>query len=377
LAVNINISNYEEFLLSAIDGELTGEEMAALEVFLQQYPTIRKELALLESTRLVPDTDMKFDAKDTLYRREDILSVDNYQRFLLDYVDNELNASERIMLEKLIIQHPHIGQELAILQAARLTPDLSVTFENKASLYRKERTRIRPLWWWGAAAAVVAGLTFWLIPAKQSEESAQIAVNQPNMKSSTQAAQQVGTPAISTPQATVPAIADADNPVVRKTQPVGNAAETAVRKLPAEKDANTAASAALANNATVGKAANRPAGITDEPKQQEPAAHIPDNRVVALAKIPQPASTSGEVVQQLQAKSEEQEKILAENAAELKEKSAAMANATKMNSAVPAIATSAPANVKGELVVAVTMNGDSKLLNGVANVARFLSRKKK
>jgi len=58
----------------------------------------------------------------------------------------------------------------------------------------------------------------------------------------------------------------------------------------------------------------------------------------------------------------------------VQDKTAVMANAEKINNAPPAAAAT-PAN--GELVVAVTMNGDSKLLNGVANVARFLSRKKK
>jgi hypothetical protein len=39
--------------------------------------------------------------------------------------------------------------------------------------------------------------------------------------------------------------------------------------------------------------------------------------------------------------------------------------------------TEASRPVQGELVVSVTMRGDSKILNGVANVARFFSKKKK
>ena len=377
MAVNINISNYEEFLLSAVDGELTGEERAALETFMDQHPEIRKELALLESTKLLPDTTLQFEAKDMLYRSADVLSVTNYERFLLDYVDNELNTTERAQLEALVSQHPHIQKELHLLQAARLTPDLSVTFENKASLYRKERTRIRPLWWWSAAAAVVAGLSFWLIPVQRSGNSVSVAVNQTAVQGTTSSpsAQQT----VTVPSGSAASVAKNDNPVPSQSQVADNVSSDPTGKLPstADKSRSTTVSNGLARNSATDKGLTRQAPEANEPTQQEAANHIPDTRAVALAKLPQPASTSGEVVAQLQEKSEQQEKILAENATVAAEKSATMANATKISSAAPETVSAAPANVKGELVVAVTMNGDSKLLNGVANVARFLSRKKK
>ncbi|MBW8686261.1 anti-sigma factor [Chitinophaga rhizophila] len=382
MAVNINISNYEEFLLSAIDGELTGEEMAALDSFLEQYPDIRKEFALLQSVKLSPDTDLKFDAKDTLYRRADVLSADNYERFLLDYVDNELSASDRHTLESLVSQHPHIQQELMLLQAARLTPDLSVTFENKASLYRKERTRIRPLWWWSAAAAVVAGLSFWLIPAQRSASPEQVAVNQPKQAGTSTSSQQSVAPVVPAPQPVAPEAADNDVAVTATNKAVSPGIQT-----PADQSADVATpsgrNAALAANTPARSATGNATAVKAEQaeqtrKQEEQAVHAADSRAIALTKLPQPASTSGEVVQQLQQKSQQQEKILAENAAAITDQSAAMANAIKINhTTATETASAAPANVKGELVVAVTMNGDSKLLNGVANVARFLSRKKK
>lgn len=379
MAVNINISNYEEFLLSAIDGELNGEEMAALEAFMQQYPEIRKELALLESTKLSPDAEMKFDAKETLYRNADVLSATNYERFLLDYVDNELNASEKRELEALISQHPHIQKELALLQAARLTPDLAVTFGNKASLYRKERTRVRPLWWWSAAAAVVVGLTVWLLPGQRSGESAQVATTQSGTGDSPATQKSGG------PQTGTPSLADAGKPVDRSAAEAPEAPVTGENRIADEvsvTSGNTASSPSRSNVIAQRGTDNRidkrsgPEPKTSEPKQEAVIDRIPDNRLPVLAKIPQPASTSGEVVQRLQEKTEQQERILAENVAVVPEKTAVMANAEKINDAMPAVA-AAPANVKGELVVAVTMNGDSKLLNGVANVARFLSRKKK
>lgn len=378
MAVNINISNYEEFLLSAIDGELNGEEMAALEAFMQQHPEIRKELALLESSKLRPDEGMTFNAKELLYRSTDVLSATNYERFLLDYVDNELSVSQKRELETLISQHPHIQKDLALLRAARLTPDLSVTFENKASLYKKEHTKVRPLWWWSAAAAVVVGLTVWLLPGQRSGESAQVAVNQPAVTGDTPSVKQN-----SNQQTNTPSFADAGKPAGTSSgEP--SAATTADEssdtgtesRITGSSTGKTPAGNLIAQSGTVSQVNKRSASdaAVNEPKQEADIDRTPDNRLPVLAKIPQPASTSVEVVQQLHEKTEQQEKILAENVMAVPEKTAVMANAEKISDAIPA---AAPANVKGELVVAVTMNGDSKLLNGVANVARFLSRKKK
>lgn len=383
MAVNINISNYEEFLLSAIDGELTGEEMAALEAFMQQHPEVRKEMTLLEATRLRPDEGMKFDAKETLYRNTSALSATNYERFLLDYVDNELNISEKRELEALISQHPHIQKELSLLQAARLSPDLSVTFGNKASLYRRrERITVRPVWWWSAAAAVVVGLSVWLLPGQRWGETPQVVVNQSITKGDSPAAQQsagqqvnnraladAGRPATgSAKDAALPAAADEKNEADGVAPTEGNTQRKA------------AESGAIAQRGTDNNTNKTtvPGATVNEPKQEAGIDRLPDNRLPALAKIPQPASTSGEVVQQLQEKTAQQESILAQNVTTVPEKTTVMANAEKIKEAPvasPAEAPAAPAN--GELVMAVTMNGDSKLLNGVANVARFLSRKKK
>ncbi|SDF29299.1 anti-sigma factor family protein [Chitinophaga filiformis] len=382
MAVNINISNYEEFLLSAVDGELNGEEMAALEAFMQQHPEARKELALLEATKLSPDEEVMFDDKQALYKNAGVLSATNYERFLLNYVDNELSVSEKRELEALISQYPHIQRELSLLQAARLTPDLSVTFGNKASLYRRrERSKVRPLWWWSAAAAVVVGLSVWLLPGQRSGEAPQMAANQSAAKGDSPAAKQS---ADQPQQANTSSLADAGNTAGKST--TGEVANTTAANEKIEADVT-----AQANGNTVGKpsqanviaqkgADNRmnktvvPETTVSEKQPQEAAIdRLPDNRLPALAKLPQPASTSGEVVQRLQEKTEQQEKILAQNVTAVPEKTAVMANAEKINDAPPA--PSAPTN--GELVVAVTMNGDSKLLNGVANVARFLSRKKK
>lgn len=353
MAINIDISNYEEYLLSAVDGELNEEEQVALEDFLQQHPKYRQELILLQSARIVPDDKLCFDRKDMLYRHSvaDTLSAGNYQVFLLDYIDNELSAADSHKVEALAQQHPHISQELRQLEASRVKPDLSVTFPDKSVLYRNT-SRKRAIWWWAAAAAVVAGVAVVMIPVRHKDTSGtEMAVlrqrQQPVVSRPSSSSVQV-------PGNEKPAVAGAEKPVVNPhktgTQPV--VAAQVIRAVP--KVIKTA-----------------PLPTAPMTRQDDVPASV------ALNKLPQPESTTSEIVQQLR-EQKEQQKMANSGIANETDKAPVIAKSdSNKEDAMHMRITEASRPVQGELVVSVTMRGDSKILNGVANVARFFSKKKK
>ncbi|PUZ28262.1 hypothetical protein DCC81_01895 [Chitinophaga parva] len=64
------------------------------------------------------------------------INIANYEVFLLRFIDGDLGAAEVAALQDFLEQHPHIRQELQLLQSTVLTPDPEVVFENKALLYR-------------------------------------------------------------------------------------------------------------------------------------------------------------------------------------------------------------------------------------------------
>ena len=66
----INITNYEEQLLNYIDDEVTNEERKEIEKFVGLNTYAQKELALLQKTKLQPET-VSFPDKSVLYRREE------------------------------------------------------------------------------------------------------------------------------------------------------------------------------------------------------------------------------------------------------------------------------------------------------------------
>ena len=65
---SISLSNYEEWLTSYIDDELTEGERRDVEVFVAGNPAIQRELNLLQQTKLQPDI-IVFPGKESLYRR--------------------------------------------------------------------------------------------------------------------------------------------------------------------------------------------------------------------------------------------------------------------------------------------------------------------
>lgn len=66
----VSLNNYEESLLSYIDNELTEQQRIAVERFVNTNPAAKKELELLQQTKLQPET-IVFANKESLYRKEE------------------------------------------------------------------------------------------------------------------------------------------------------------------------------------------------------------------------------------------------------------------------------------------------------------------
>ena len=67
---SISVANYEEWLTSYIDDELTEGERNDVEVFVAGNPAIQRELNLLQQTKLQPET-IVFPYKESLYHKEE------------------------------------------------------------------------------------------------------------------------------------------------------------------------------------------------------------------------------------------------------------------------------------------------------------------
>jgi anti-sigma factor RsiW len=68
-ASNINLTNYKEFFLLAVDNELDEKEKDELKIFVEQHPELNEELTLLHQV-VLPIEKIEFPDKSILYRSE-------------------------------------------------------------------------------------------------------------------------------------------------------------------------------------------------------------------------------------------------------------------------------------------------------------------
>ncbi len=153
----LNRNNYEEFFLLYIDNELSAAERNAVELFVQDNADLKAELNTLQQTVYKADAAVYENKKELLKDEFAVL-----QQNLLFYIDDELNAADKITVEKLLKADSSAGKELALLQKTKLLPDTAIVFANKKSLYRKEGGKVIGLPWRRiAAAAILLGFGVW------------------------------------------------------------------------------------------------------------------------------------------------------------------------------------------------------------------------
>src|SRR6218665_1737017 len=151
--MNINLDNYEQWLLLYVDNELSAAECNAVEEFLRQYPYLRQELEALMQATLTAEP-ISFTAKTSLLKP--LISEYNEEKMLLQ-LDAELGAPETAKLEKHIEANKNLQKAWAALQKTKLNAADIIPFPDKQLLYKKERARIIliPFIRWTAAAAVI------------------------------------------------------------------------------------------------------------------------------------------------------------------------------------------------------------------------------
>jgi hypothetical protein len=159
----ITKENYEEFFLLYLDNELPMSVRNQVEQFVADNPDLKEEWEALLQCRIQPEQDLAFRDKDDLL---------HYESELISYIDDELGQQEREAVEALVKLYPSKAVELQQLRMTVSHPDLSVTFPDKESLYRKEHTGKVVFWLrMGVAAALLLAVALLLLPRNHDKGS--------------------------------------------------------------------------------------------------------------------------------------------------------------------------------------------------------------
>ncbi|MEQ1624452.1 MAG: hypothetical protein ABL870_07165 [Sediminibacterium sp.] len=157
--MQINRTNYENFFLLYVDGELSTTEMQAVERFALENSDLGAELDALLATKLSAEDSFSFVDKEVLYRTaSNVINEINYEEQFLLFLDNELTETENKQTKAFLIAHPELQAPFELLQETKL-PQETISFGDKSILYQKEaRKPVAMGWWRMAVAAALFGL---------------------------------------------------------------------------------------------------------------------------------------------------------------------------------------------------------------------------
>lgn len=162
--MNINRNNYEEYFLLYADNELSPVERKVVEIFVQENIDLKEEFLMIQMTLNVPDEEIKLSDKSFLLKEAaPFINENNYEEVFVLYHDNELSIAEKTEVDNFIAGHEGLKAEFKLIGKTTFSPDLLVSFPNKISLYKKEKSgRVVPIFLWRSmAAAVVIGFGLW------------------------------------------------------------------------------------------------------------------------------------------------------------------------------------------------------------------------
>ena len=170
--MNINLNNYESIFLMYVDNELSIAERLFVERFIQEYPYLKEELAVLQEMVLPVEEDIVFD-KNNLYR---FAAFGNLEESMLLHLDAELDEKNKMLLLQQIESDNTAKESWELLQKTKLDITEHIIFPDKTTLYRSEGGKIivgRFAKWAVAAALIAAGFYIGISVIKKQEKISQ------------------------------------------------------------------------------------------------------------------------------------------------------------------------------------------------------------
>jgi hypothetical protein len=147
----IHLGNYEEFFILYMDNELDAAQKQEVEEFLELHPDLRSEFDILMSLKL-PTEEYSFNKEALLSGQMKGVGADEE---LMLYIDEELLADRKKILELELASNNNYRLQLELLQKTKLDASETIAYPNKEELYHREVKVISIRVWMRVAVALV------------------------------------------------------------------------------------------------------------------------------------------------------------------------------------------------------------------------------
>ncbi len=157
---NINIHNYEAYLLDYYEQQLSAELTAELVLFAELHPELNIDLEDTELEYLTPEK-VEFTNKDYLSK------IERIEYLVIAQTENVITPSESSELLQFKQQFPEV-ENLIVAYQKSILPNEVIVFPNKENI-RKNKTI--PMYYWGslAAACLIGFIFLWTSNNKEYE----------------------------------------------------------------------------------------------------------------------------------------------------------------------------------------------------------------
>ena len=175
--VNINHSNYEEYIVNYLDGNISPLETAELFLFLEQNPALNEDIEELRNMRATADESAVFGFNEVLKHNYDAdaleINQDNYLYYFTAALEGDLTEKGQKHVNEFVAQHPALQRDYELMQQCRLPVDEAIVFSGKESLKKKPLFVIsRRNWIVSIAASILILITLFIRMEPQTIESA-------------------------------------------------------------------------------------------------------------------------------------------------------------------------------------------------------------
>ncbi len=164
---NINIHNYEEYIVNYLDGKLNPVEAAELFLFLEIHAELDEDVDELREMTIEPDLNIAYDFKDALKLSHDAdasqISSENYLYYFTAFIEGDLSQKGVDGVNYFIAQNPDYRNELLLLEKCKIEPAKDIYYPNKSKLKKKAGLIIpMPVRWAALAASLLILFTVYI-----------------------------------------------------------------------------------------------------------------------------------------------------------------------------------------------------------------------
>jgi hypothetical protein len=164
----IDITNYEEWIIDWLDGNLNDMQVDEVLQFLEEHPDLKEESGEIELFRLKPANN-HFTEKNRLKKSVNDLSDTQFEHLCAASIENDLSADQMNELEEVTKQNPDRKKTLGLFGKTKLNP-IELVYPHKKALYRKTVLQSTvSLLFIGLSAAAVIAIAFISYFTKPSE----------------------------------------------------------------------------------------------------------------------------------------------------------------------------------------------------------------